>query len=371
MFAGISLVLALADCAQAEPAVPFTFETRVVTRPQVEVRSGPSPSPLYYSTTVLKTGDTVQVVTNKKDVPAGWLAIKPPAGSFSWVSAKHVTLQNANVGIVHETDTPVLVGSRMDNRPPNVKSTVLGSGSLVAILDKPLVASDGTRWLPIEPYQTEVRYIPEDAIRPATPVQATAAKPAAPNVGLAGPVISPDPLWSQAQNAEAEGHVADAESLYQRLAAQTTDRALQERCYARLTSLQQRANGAAKNPTTTASWTGPAQTAPSNPVSASTAYRPAATGGYGPTPPTAAPQTEQYSGWGYLFKAGFEISGKQAYRLTSNQNQHVCYIIAQPGFNLDPYVNRLVNLYGTPGYCSETIRATYIAARYAYTQPPQ
>jgi hypothetical protein len=374
MLVSIALVLALAGRAPAQPPVPFTFESRAVTGAQVEVRSGPSPSPLYYSTGVLKAGDTVQVVTNKKDVPPGWVAVKPPPGSFSWVEARNVTLQDSHTGIVHVNDTSVLVGSRMDNRPPNVKSAVLVSGSLVAILDKPLVTSDGNRWLPIEPYQTEVRYIPEDAIRPAAAVRAVAAKPAAPPaVGLAPPVTGPDPLWSQAQNAEAEGRIADAESLYQRLAAQTTDRALQERCYAQLTGLQQRANASARN-TTTASWTGPGQTGSASPVTTSTVYRPApttATGGYGPTPATPAPQSERYSGWGYLFKAGFQIDGKQAYRLTSTQNQHVCYIIAQPGFNLESYVNRFVNLYGTPGYCSETVRATFIAARYAYTQPPQ
>jgi hypothetical protein len=94
-----------------------------------------------------------------------------------------------------------------------------------------------------------------------------------------------------------------------------------------------------------------------------------ATGGYGPTPTPQPQPTEQWTGAGVLFRASFQIDGKQAYRLTNNQNQHVCYIVAQPGFNLEPYVNRYVNLYGKAGYCSETVRACYFAVRYA--QPVQ
>ena len=49
----------------------------------------------------------------------------------------------------------------------------------------------------------------------------------------------------------------------------------------------------------------------------------------------------------------------------SGQCQLVCYVIAQPGLNLDAYANRYVDLYGQLGYRSETVRAYFLSASYA------
>src|SRR5436190_12691240 len=53
--------------------------------PEVEVRS--SPTTKYYATSKLRQGDRVLVLKDCKEQP-GWLVIKPPPGSFSWVRAK-------------------------------------------------------------------------------------------------------------------------------------------------------------------------------------------------------------------------------------------------------------------------------------------
>ena len=55
--------------------------------PEVDVRSGPGP--LFNVTGKLRQGERVKVVQDPK-APTGWVAIQPPAGSFSWIEAKRV-----------------------------------------------------------------------------------------------------------------------------------------------------------------------------------------------------------------------------------------------------------------------------------------
>jgi hypothetical protein len=325
---GILGFLVLAAPGWAEPPGPFTFETRVITSPQVEVRSGPSPR--YYATGLLKAGETVEVVTNKKDAPAGWLAIKPPRGSFSWVNSQDVS-QDGYRGAVIVSETPVLPGSQLSGEPPNVRSVMLQRGSQFVIVGQPLVASNSSRWLPIEPYWTEVRYIPEDATRQAAPVQAVAAKP-------------PDGTGSTTQGPSPLG--PDAARVQPPAVAPTS-------------------------PATTTSWNVPAKLGPPNPVNGGSVYRgPAATGAYGPAPTPHSPQTEFWVGPGLLLRANVTIDGKVTYRLEDYEKNTFYYVVAQPGFNLESYVNRKVQLYGPFGYWGEGVRVSYLSARAAHELKP-
>lgn len=52
---------------------------------RLEVRSGPGKE--YYVTQVLRHGTAVEIYRRG---PGGWLAIRPPENSFSWVAARHV-----------------------------------------------------------------------------------------------------------------------------------------------------------------------------------------------------------------------------------------------------------------------------------------
>ena len=65
--------------ARAEQAFPYKA---YVTAAEVYVRSGPGRT--FYPTDKLHTGDQVEVYRHD---PGGWCAIRPPEGSFSWVSA--------------------------------------------------------------------------------------------------------------------------------------------------------------------------------------------------------------------------------------------------------------------------------------------
>ena len=51
---------------------------------EIAVRSGPGDA--FYITDHLKVGQKVQVFRHKGD----WCAVRPPAGSFSYVAASHV-----------------------------------------------------------------------------------------------------------------------------------------------------------------------------------------------------------------------------------------------------------------------------------------
>lgn len=81
--AAIVCGLVLAEAASAgERTFPYTVE---IAADEVEVRCGPGWD--YYATQRLARGTKVEVYRHDA---GGWLAIRPPEGSFSWVSARHL-----------------------------------------------------------------------------------------------------------------------------------------------------------------------------------------------------------------------------------------------------------------------------------------
>ena len=59
------------------------------------------------------------------------------------------------------------------------------------------------------------------------------------------------------------------------------------------------------------------------------------------------------SSTGFLRRAGFQIDGRQAYALESEPGLLRMYVTAQSGVNLEPYVNREVELIGPVSYRGE------------------
>ena len=156
-----------------------SFPTEVsIALPTVQVRSGPSDK--FYPTGELRQGDKVIVVRAAKDQP-GWLEIKPPPGSFSWVNSKYVKEVKASGGTYGAIDAAgqervtALIGSAVyGERPSVVYQPGFLTGSIVLIVDRPRVV-DGETWLPVQPDLREVRYIPANAVRALAPVTTTAA----------------------------------------------------------------------------------------------------------------------------------------------------------------------------------------------------
>jgi len=133
----------------------------IITLPEVEVRSGPTKE--YQITSKLKYGDRVLVLHESKDQP-GWLAIKPPPGSFSWITDKFVKKTSDNTGVVINPGAKLLPGSVLVNSPPNAASVEIGVGCQLIILGKGNVV-DGVAWYPIQPWPSEVRWIPGAAVQ--------------------------------------------------------------------------------------------------------------------------------------------------------------------------------------------------------------
>jgi hypothetical protein len=273
--ASLVLVLTAAMLGHAQ-TLPYTA---TVKEPEAEVRSGPSNDAAMYVTNRLHRGELVQVVKVRDDK---WLEIKPPPGSFSWVSMRFVDRignGSAYEVITHnEADAPVRIGSNVVNEKPTVEGVKLKRGSQVVSVGQPMTSTDEGRWLPIEPPPTEVRFIRAEAVQavnvneppPAGPVPPTPA-PAAPATGTvsgsgaaatdgapaplppnmgqsvggsggsgssattttsnSGPSSNPpaaaapapapgtpEAMWNDAQQAEQAGRRSEAEQLYKELA---------------------------------------------------------------------------------------------------------------------------------------------------------
>ena len=74
----------------------------------MEVRSGPGED--FYPTDKLQKGEMVEVY--RRDA-GGWCAIRPPEGSFSWISGRVLKLQDGNLAVVKEDDVASRVGSSL------------------------------------------------------------------------------------------------------------------------------------------------------------------------------------------------------------------------------------------------------------------
>jgi SH3-like domain-containing protein len=377
------------------------YETTVVV-PEVEVRSGPSNDPKMYPTSKLRQGDRVTVVELRED---GWLGIKPPAGSFSWINDRDVHKDSSGLtAVVMGEDVPVLLGSELVNERPTVeaKKRLKRGAQIVLLKGTEVVAEDG-RWLPIAPTEGELRYVPTSALAPAAAVHSSIShvqtgNPSDPLAANAAPFpqANEDPLWQQALREEFAGNHAEAERLYAQLARQTPDHDLQIRCYNRIHFLRQGQHVAASpghHPAGHAAYpTDPNRLAPTPappipqplPGKATSQYtyfredeRPRGT----PVPigqPTSVPVVSQPSpnptanlqstGRGTLRRASIFIDQKPAYAFEFTPGQF-WYVTAQPGLNLDLYLNRPVDLTGTVIYRGDLKRNYMVVHRVSLLQP--
>jgi SH3-like domain-containing protein len=172
----------------------------VLNHGQIEVRSGPGSS--FYVTDHLPEGTTIEVYRHHED---GWLGIRPPAGSFSWVPADHLTsTHRAGIARVVRDDTICRVGSRVAEVEHHVGQVYLEGQEDVQLLDDLSVDTQTARqleregWRRIAPPSGEFRWVrASDAKRAsmpsAKPRLATAPKPA--DAGRAATEVRPAAHW--------------------------------------------------------------------------------------------------------------------------------------------------------------------------------
>ena len=189
----------------AEP-VP---DVRMVTVPQAEVWCGPSTSNGLYPTNLLRQGDRVQV---ERELESGWLVIRPPAGSFSWINSRfvqYISSKYANYVVTYDGhDVPVLIGSSLKVDRPTRIGVRLPRGAQVRVIGRGMTDEEGT-WLPIEPPEGEVRYLRKEAVaKPGGTALTTSSAKAT--------VQAPDAdtLWRDALRADNAGRLNDAVRLY-------------------------------------------------------------------------------------------------------------------------------------------------------------
>jgi uncharacterized protein YraI len=116
----------------------------------VYVRSGPGRD--YYPTEKLAKG--VQVEVYRHD-PGGWLAIRPPQGSFAWVSARHLDLEDGNLATVNSDRTVARVGSSFSD-VRDVIQVRLDRDEKVELLETP---ESDSPWCKIAPPAGEFRWV--------------------------------------------------------------------------------------------------------------------------------------------------------------------------------------------------------------------
>jgi hypothetical protein len=363
-------------------------DVRFIIDPQMEVRCGPSLQ--MYATNVLHRGDKVEVLV---EGTTGWLAIRPPQGSFSWVNTRY--LQAVSPGQATYVVAPegavaeVVVGSSLKRDRPDVIGTRLQRGTQVRAVGAGRTDHDGN-WLPIEPPPGEVRYIPAQAVAKAPPAPAAAAVSGAAAVTAAAAATTaasppnPDNVWRMAVQAERSGQTAEAIRLYQQAGTANLGvnpaRAMEAFDRARWLDRESRATvphgGFAPAPPPAATPPGQANyNAPSD-------YRLAPAGGEanGATVRLAAPNPPAYcppdgpavgnvantsaasaTSRGWLRRAGRAIdSNTHTYVLDNAQGLPIYYVTALPGVDLASYVNRYVELTGSIAYRGE-LRAHHMS----------
>jgi hypothetical protein len=348
-------------------------DVRTVTVPQAQVWCGPGTADGLYPTNLLRQDDRVQIV---EELPSGWLAIRPPAGSFSYISKLFVQVianKYTNYVVTFEGyPVPVLVGSSIvsDRRPTKI-GVKLPRGTQVRGIAGGREVTDGEgTWLPIEPPEGEVRYVrKEEVSKPAEPPSATVvaagvvAASARPTPSVPPPPPDGDALWRDAEKAERTGRLADAIRLY-RLAGDANlavNRARADEAYRRAHWLQQ-ANSSTNAPNGSYYYPDhnarPPQASPPTNQGGASAVR--LIGPAGPGAPAGQLVSTQAAapGWGNppvnldttvtgrLLPPYRRVGNQHVYVIENEQGTPVMHVTAGPGVDLMSYVNQHVELRG-------------------------
>jgi hypothetical protein len=316
----------------------------------------------------LAQGNAVEVWRHD---PGGWCAVRPPEGSFSWISGDFIDTNDVRRGVVVGHQVNVRVGTQFSDLR-DVVQLQLNSGDAVEILDARLLAV-GERmstWYKIAPPAGEFRWLHEselteraDGPAPAT-VQASAIEELANDDGAKTNVLehvdalpadaSADAVLAELEIAlsamvaaeptawhftemkrRAEAVLERAETPLQRSRARQFIGKLARfediaKRYAAVAELRTQTNAIDQAITTTA---------PPEPVE-----RAALDG---------TTDTSRYDGIGRLTQIVKTADGGSTYALTNDQGETAAYVLAAPGVNLRQYVGLNVGINGIRGYKSD------------------
>lgn len=157
------------ELAAASPqTVPYVA---YIAADSAQVHAGPGNA--HYATDRLSRGMKVEVL---REI-SGWLAIRPPLGSFCWIPARDAELTDEpDVAAILVDDCPAWIGTRVERNPDHLWQVQLNQGDHVKILDvkrRPGAAGKPAEtWYRIEPPEGELRFVrAEDITREEVTVE--------------------------------------------------------------------------------------------------------------------------------------------------------------------------------------------------------
>jgi SH3-like domain-containing protein len=156
MRAWLSIPCFLLAATAVWPAAAEEFPyTAYVNGDDVYLRSGPGQN--YYPTSKLKVGEAVEVYRHD---PGGWYAIRPPEGSFSWVSTRYLKLGRDKIATVNGDRVVARVGSSFSDIR-DVIQVRLERGEEVEVLETKTLdaAHGGEKWAKVAPVAGEFRWV--------------------------------------------------------------------------------------------------------------------------------------------------------------------------------------------------------------------
>jgi hypothetical protein len=225
--AGLLLLVAYlttAGASRAETKFPYPL---TVPAGGATLRSGPSLE--FYPTDRLVAGSLVQVYRESQD---GWLAVRPPPGSFSLVERRQLRAgAEPGIAVALTDDVLACIGSRAEAVRTYVSQVRLRKDEPVELLDKwdeESPKAEDQAWCRIAPPAGEFRWVQADEFkRPAT--VPSHVPPRAESESSGAKTDSPSPATAPKSSFETDGWVrvpADREKVAARPATEkAADRA--------------------------------------------------------------------------------------------------------------------------------------------------
>jgi len=162
------LLTSLLLCATTAHAQTFPY-TAYVTDQQTYVRSGPGQR--YYPTGQIPQGYAVEVYRHDDK---GWCAVRPPAGSFSWVSSHQVRSSGPGVVEVIADRVVTRVGSQLSDSRSAVQ-VLLSLGEQLEVITGN--QQDDPRWTRVAAPAGEFRWVAAAALSRQPPLEVTPQSP--------------------------------------------------------------------------------------------------------------------------------------------------------------------------------------------------
>ncbi|MBA4186503.1 MAG: hypothetical protein C0467_00650 [Planctomycetaceae bacterium] len=376
LFAGlVSLAIPAYAFSQTGPYLA------VVADGGAKLRAGPSDK--FPETATLPKGHQL-LVDHEED---GWLAVQDAPGrmnSVSWVQTQFINY-NKNGSIpqlveVDENGTTLRAGQIGLAQPLPIQKAKIPGGTILTVIGKG-VEFEGKTWYPVVPPVGDFRFLPKQSVtfeksansafvvRDSVPERslppalngAGASAPTAsipgsgslpPGSGMtAGRSPSQNPLWAQAEAAEREGRYDEAEKLFFQLARMMNepggDHDIANLCYTRIHTLREKkrnGSGSSLPPLASGGTATPVSTTPTRPVA--TNEKPAPTPPVG-TPPADREDRARWTGPGRLVRSALALDGRRTYALETSPGVVVMYVVAGKGEDLERFVNKKVDVYGS------------------------